>query len=82
MLLEIFGSVASGLFHKLGLKLGDSLIRQQQEKHQKSPKTDAPDSTVSDQEAWNIVTSHGRYKEVWSIYRTNGFRAIASKLSG
>lgn len=28
---------------------------------------------ISDQEIWNIITYYGKYQEVWSIYRNNGW---------
>jgi hypothetical protein len=72
MLLEVIGSLASGLFHQLGKKLGDVLVRSKQNAPRRTTDQPVADLNIPDQEVWNTVTSYGKYKEVWPIYRTNG----------
>jgi hypothetical protein len=72
MLLEIIGAFASGFFHRLGIKVGEMFTRSKQKESRRITAESVADSNIPDQEIWNIVTSYGKYKEVWPIYRNNG----------
>jgi BMFP domain-containing protein YqiC len=72
MLLEVIGAIVSGFFHRLGIKLGDTLARSKQKESRRILDQPVADLDMPDQEVWNIVTSYGKYKEVWPIYRNNG----------
>jgi hypothetical protein len=72
MLLEVIGAFVSGVFHRLGIKLGDILTRSRQKEPRRITDQPVANLDIPDQEVWNIVTSYGKYKEVWPIYRNNG----------
>lgn len=72
MILEFIGAFVSGLSHRLGTKLGDRLTRSKQEESRRLTAQPEAIQNMSDQEIWNIVTLHGKYKEVWQIYRNEG----------
>jgi hypothetical protein len=72
MLLEVIDSFISGFFHRLGLKQGNAPNQIKPKDPRRISDQPGIDSDVTDQEVWNIVTSYGKYKEVWPIYRHNG----------
>lgn len=72
MLLEVISSFISGFFHRLGQQTGNSLTDIKQKGSKNTTTEPASDSDLTDLEVWNIVTSYGKYKEVWPIYRTSG----------
>jgi hypothetical protein len=72
MLLEVIGSFVAGLFHQLGRKTGGVLTSSKQKRVRTTSTQPILDSEQTDLEIWNIVTSYGKYSDVWPIYRTSG----------
>jgi hypothetical protein len=72
MLLEII--------HQLGVKIGELLTRSKQEELKTIIDQPVINGDVPEQEIWNVVTSHGKYKEAWQVYRHSGLlEAIKSR---
>lgn len=72
MLLEVISSFVIGIFHRLGQQAGNILADSTRKASRVSPTKADANSDPSDIEVWNIVTSYGKYKDVWPIYRTSG----------
>jgi hypothetical protein len=72
MLLEVIGSFVAGLLHQLGQKTGSTLTNSKQKRAKITSTQTILDPEQTDLEIWNIVTSYGKYSDVWSIYRTSG----------
>lgn len=73
MLLEVIGSFVTGLFHQLGQKTGGVLTGSKQKRVRTTSAQPILDPEPTDIEIWNIVTSYGKYSDVWSIYRSSGW---------
>ncbi|MFM2313193.1 MAG: hypothetical protein RLZZ04_2469 [Cyanobacteriota bacterium] len=72
MLLEVIGSFVAGLFHQLGQKTGGVLTGHKQKRVRTTATQPILDPEPTDLEIWNIVTSYGKYSDVWTIYRASG----------
>lgn len=68
MLIETIGSFVLGIAHQLGVKSANTLTQSKQ----KNTYNSVHSTDMTDEEIWNIVTSYGKYQEVWTIYRHDG----------
>lgn len=72
MLLEVIGAFVAGLFDQLGRKTGGVLTGSTQKRTGTTSNQPILDPEQTDLEIWNIVTSYGKYSDVWPIYRASG----------
>lgn len=70
MVTFIIGSFIAGVI--VGIQLKDTLVLFRGKKSKKALERSIETSGATDAEIWNVVTDHGKYREVWEIYRNNG----------